>query len=127
MSCRDGQTRYELIDNAGHPEIREMVGSSDKHTVSFEFSPPIPDLPSLRDGIEVDGRFSAGADEVEGIVAGEYHVRRRGETVEMEIRPLEGWQPMPGPTWVRSWIWRSILTLGADNAVSMKAAWIRQK
>lgn len=126
LSYQDGQTRYELVDNAGHREIREMIGLGDKHNVSFEFSPPIPDLPSLKDGIEVDGRFSAGADEVQGIVAGEYHVKRHAGTVEMEIRPLEGWQPMPGTIWVRSWVWRSAIAFGANDAVSMKAAWIRQ-
>lgn len=127
LSYQEGRTRYELVDNAGHREIREMIGFSDKHSVSFEFSPPIPDLLGLKDGIELDGRFSAGADEVQGIVAGDYHVKRHGDAVEMEIRPLEGWQPMPGTSWVRTWIWRSTMTRGADDAVSMRAAWIRQK
>ena len=123
----DGQTRYELVDNAGHYEIRKIIGFDDEHNVSFEFSPPIPDLPGLKDGIELSGRFSAGADEVLGIVAGEYHIKSYGDTIEMEILPLEGYQPNPGTIWVKTWMWKSTITVGADNTVSMKSGWIRQK
>lgn len=60
---QDEQTLYELVNNAGHYEIRRMIGFSDGHNVSFEFSPPIPDLPNLKDGIKLSGYFSVGADE----------------------------------------------------------------
>lgn len=55
-SIQNGQTRYELVDNAGHDEIRKISGFDDKHIISFEFSQPIPDLPGLKDGIALNGR-----------------------------------------------------------------------
>ena len=124
---QDEQTLYELVNNAGHYEIRRMIGFSDGHTVSFEFSPPIPDLLNLKDEINLSGYFSAGADEVLGIVAGEYSIERHGDTIEMKIRPLKGWQPMPGKIWVKTWIWQSRITVGINNTVWMKSEWIRQK
>jgi hypothetical protein len=122
-----GHTRYELADNAGHREIRKIVGFNGKHDVSIEFSPPIPDLPGLRDRIELRGRFSAGADETSGIVAGTYHVTRRGNVIEMEIHPQEGWQPMSGPLWVTAWIWKGTIIVGADQTISMTSKWLREK
>ncbi len=127
LTYQDGQTRYELVDNAGHTEIRKIIGFDDKHNVSFEFSPPIPDLPGLKDGIQLIGRFAAGADEVLGIVAGEYHLKRHGDTIEMLILPLEGYQPNPGTLWVKAWMWKSTITVSADNTVSMKSGWIRKE
>jgi hypothetical protein len=122
----DGQTRYELVNNAGHYEIRKMIGFNDKHEVYFEFSPPIPNLPGLKDGIELTGRFSAGADEISGIVAGTYHITRQGNDIDMEIRPQKAWQPTPGPLWVTTWIWKGTVTVGADHTISMKSKWTRR-
>ncbi|MBN1533766.1 MAG: hypothetical protein JXA20_13940 [Spirochaetes bacterium] len=124
---RDGDTEYGLVNNAGHHEIRRVVGRNDRHSVSFLFSPPIPDLPCLRNGIELEGRFCAGADDTPGIIAGVYRVVRRGDAAEMKIRPLEGWQPMPGPVWVRRWRWTGRMTVGENGTVSMKSEWIREQ
>ena len=95
--------------------------------MSFEFAPPIPDLPGLKDMIELSGRFSAGADGILGIVAGTYHITRQGNVIEMEIQPQEGWQPMPGPLWVTTWLWKGTITVGADHTISLKSAWLRRK
>ena len=127
MMYQTEQTRYELVNNAGHYEIRKMVGGNDKHDMSFEFAPPIPDLPGLKDLIELSGRFSAGADGILGIVAGTYHITRQGNVIEMEIQPQEGWQPMPGPLWVTTWLWKGTITVGADHTISLKSAWLRRK
>ncbi|HOO91134.1 MAG TPA: hypothetical protein PLA74_09970, partial [Syntrophales bacterium] len=126
LMYQDGQTRYELVDNAGHYEIRTMVGFNDRHEVRLDFSPPIPDLPTLKDGIERRGRFSAGADGTLGIVAGTYQITRQGDVIEMEIDPQEGWQPIPGELWVKSWIWKGTITVGADHTVSMQSKWNRK-
>jgi hypothetical protein len=127
LTYQDGQTRYELVDNAGHAEIRKIIGFDDKHAISLEFSPPIPDLPGLKDGLALNGRFSAGADEVLGIVAGEYHIQRHGDVIEMEIFPLEGYQPNPGAIWVKTWVWKGVITVSADKTVSMKSGWVRKE
>jgi len=126
MIYQDGQTRYELVNNAGHYEIRKLFGFNDKHEVRFDFSPPIPDLPGLKDGIELSGRFSAGTDGISGIVAGAYRITRQGNDIDMEIRPQKAWQPMPGPLWVTTWIWKGTITVGADHTVSMTSKWIRR-
>jgi hypothetical protein len=124
---QDGKISYELLDNTGHFEIRKMTCRGDRHKISFEFSPAIPDLPAMKDGAEVNGKFSAGADEIEGIVAGTYRVMRHGQTIEMEILPLEGWQPFPGVLWVKTWEWKGTITIKSDDSVSLKSGWIRIK
>ncbi len=127
LQARDGATTYDLVEQAGHLEIRAMTSRGDRHSVGFEFSPPIPDLPALKDAAAVAGRFAAGADEVRGIVAGTYRVLRRGPAIEMEIRPLKGWQPFPGRIWVKAWTWKGTITVGPDGRVFLDAAWTRQK
>jgi len=124
-TCQDGRTSYALVDNHGHTEIRGMTSSGGRHTIRFEFSPAIPDLPAMKDGAEVSGRFSAGADEVPGIVAGTYHAVRRPQTVEMDILPLEGWQPFPGTLWVKTWAWKGLITTSSDGRVLLKSGWTR--
>ncbi|MBP7705942.1 MAG: hypothetical protein KA243_01720 [Candidatus Aminicenantes bacterium] len=127
LECQDGGTTYELADRAGHLEIRGMISRCERHAIRFEFSPAIPDLPALEDGAAVDGRFAAGADEVHGIVAGTYRVHRRGPAVEMEIRPLKGWQPFPGESWVRAWAWKGTITVGPEGRVFLISAWNRRE
>ena len=127
LMYQDGQTRYELVNNAGHYEIRKMVAFNDKHEVRFDFSPPIPDLPGLKDGIELRGRFSAGADGTLGIVAGAYYIARQGNVIDVEIQPQKAWQPIPGTLWVITWIWKGRITVGSDHTVSMKSTWIRRQ
>jgi hypothetical protein len=121
------KTAYELVNNDGHCEIRKMCGLNERHAVSFDFSPPIPDLICLKDGADLKGRFCAGADGIPGIVAGTYSVRRQGNVIDMEIRPQEGWQPTPGQLWVKSWVWKSTIKAASDNSVSMKSFWIREE
>jgi hypothetical protein len=127
LVCQSGQITYELVDNAGHFEIRKMTSRGDRHAISFEFSPAIPDLPAMKDGAEVSGRFSAGADEVRGIVAGKYNVVRHQQIIEMGIHPLEGWQPFPGAIWVKTWVWKGVFTIGSNSQVFLKSEWIRTK
>lgn len=127
LQAQDGATTYDLVEQAGHLEIRGLTSRAGRHSVSFEFSPAIPDLPSLKEGAEVAGRFAAGADEARGIVAGTYRVLRRGPVIEMEIRPLKGWQPFPGPIWVKAWTWKGTITVGPDGRVFLTSAWTRKE
>ena len=125
--CQGKKITYELVENNGHHEIRKMLGVNERHEVSFDFSPPIPDLVGLKEGTALEGRFSAGADGIPGIVAGTYHVRCQGNVIDMEIRPQEGWQPTPGQSWVKTWIWKGSITVTQDSRVSLKSAWIREE
>lgn len=124
---QDGKISYELVDNTGHLEIRRMICRGDRHEISFEFSPAIPDMLSIKNGTEVNGRFSAGADAVLGIVAGTYHIVRRGPVIEMSILPLEGWQPFPGTIWVKTWAWKGVLTIDSNGRVFLKSGCTRIK
>lgn len=92
---QEQQTRYELVNNVEHIEIKKCIGFNAGHAVSFEFSPPIPDLVALNNNIALTGRFSSGADETAGIVAGNYHIQRKGNTITMILQPLKGWQTAP--------------------------------
>jgi hypothetical protein len=127
LSYAQEKNRYDLVNNAGHYEIRRLANTNEQQEVSFEFSPPIPDLPALKDGAQINGRFSGGAGGVTGIIAGEYHLKRRGETIEMELLPLEGYQPNPGALWVKTWVWKGLITVNPDQTLAMKSGWLRQK
>lgn len=119
-------TTYELVHHNGHPEIHAMTGFDETHAVRIDFAPAIPDLVAINDGTDVEGRFCIGADGVVGIVAGTYRINRRGNIINMHIRPQEGWQPTPGALWVKRWIWKSTLEVATDETVSMESAWIRE-
>lgn len=121
------RTSYELVNHNGHYEISKMTGFNENHEASFQFSPPVPDLVCLKDKFETEGHFCAGADSVNGIVAGTYHIKRDGNLIEMEINPLEAWQPIPGKLWVRTWMWKSSITVSSDKSISMRSSWIRDK
>jgi hypothetical protein len=126
MAYQDEQTHYELINNSGYYEIQGINALNTKHQVNFEFSPPIPDLISLKTETKLTGRFCAGADGIEGIIAGEYNIIRQGNIIHMEIQPLEGWHPIPGTIWVKSWTWKSTITVTENSTISMNSAWTRK-
>ena len=125
--CKEEKTTYKLVNNDGHYEIHRILGLSERHEVNLDFSPPIPDLIGLKDGVNLEGRFCAGADAVPGIVAGTYHIRRHGNVIDMKILPQKGWQPTPGQSWVKTWAWKSSITVTSDKKVFMKSVWIRDK
>ncbi len=122
---KEGSSSCELVNNGGHPEIRKMTVSDKKHEVFFEFSPPLPDLVCLKDGVDLNGRFCAGVDKTPGIIAGTYNIRRQEGLILMEIRPEKGWQPTPGRKWVRTWIWKGTISVLPDGTVTMKSSWAR--
>lgn len=126
-SAADGAFKYDLAWTNGHPEIRTATARSGDHAMRLSFGPPLPDLAGLRDGARVDGRFTVDVNEVQGVIAGEYRVQRSGESVQLEIHPVEGWQPpmASGAPWVRSYRWKAQLSPAPDGRLQLKAKWIR--
>ncbi|NLD63540.1 MAG: hypothetical protein GX646_06555, partial [Bacteroidales bacterium] len=107
--------------------------------INIEFSPPVPDLVCLRDGLELDGDFVITTDNAAGSVRGVYHVRSRGNAVEIRIYPEKGWIPDEKrlilrllfsivkvfKEWPKSYAWNAIINLGSANNPLMKSSWER--
>lgn len=119
-----GQT-YQLVENNGHHEIARVIRPGHGHTISLTFSPPIPELACLRDGVIIEGRFTAGADDTDGIVAGRYSLHHAGVGTQLVMQPAKGWQPMPGRPWVRSYRWQANVESDSQGKMTIKSAWAR--
>ncbi|HNT93855.1 MAG TPA: hypothetical protein PKJ71_09185 [Bacteroidales bacterium] len=138
-SVRHGDATYELVNNGGHYEIRRMTATNRKHRINIEFSPPVPDLVCLRDGLELDGDFVITTDNAAGSVRGVYHLRSLENEVEMSIHPDKGWIPNEKrliikllfmmvrvfKDWPKSYAWNAMINLGSANHPVMKSSWER--
>jgi len=134
----DGVT-YDLEDNFGRSEIHQMRRSWDGSEAFVEFEPAFPQVTALRDGAQVDGRFWLWSEPWAGTVSGEYHVRREGSRVAIEISPVDGWDPpleklslafiyRANPvfrTWPASYRWEAELELEGEGGVTMTSRWVR--
>ncbi len=134
-----GDATYELVNNGGHHEIKRMSATNRKHRLSIDFSPAVPDIECLRDGLETNGDFVITTDGTAGSVRGVYHVRRRGNDVEMSIHPDKGW--VPGEKrlilkllflvvkvfkeWPKSYRWDAAISFGAAKYPVMQSSWRR--
>jgi len=134
-----GDATYELVNNGGHHEIRSLSATSRKHRINIGFSPPVPDIACLREGLERDGDFVITTDGAAGSVRGVYHVRSRGNEVEMSIHPDKGWIPNEKrlilrllfktvrvfKDWPKSYAWNAIIDFGSTKHPLMKSSWER--
>ena len=134
-----GDANFELANNGGHPEIRRMNATNSKHRLTIDFSPPVPDIACLRDGLEIDGGFMITTDGAAGSVRGVYHVRSRGDDIEMSIHPDKGWIPNEKrlilkllfqvvkvfKEWPKSYSWNAIINLGSAKYPVMQSSWRR--
>lgn len=130
---------FDVIENEGRLEIAAMKTVAGSHEVVIEFSPPIPDLASLRDGATTDGEFRISTDPSMGIISGDYQVQRQADTVKVTIHPSGGWQPQPDRfslklvyalgrffrNWPKTYEWQATLTFGEDAEVAVDARWRR--
>jgi hypothetical protein len=130
---------YHLTNNGGHREIRRASTRSAKHELYLDLSPALPEVTSLRPGVEASGRFGVGVDDVEGIIRGMYQVRRVGDEIRLALQPTENWSPHGGPlvkltflffppvfrTWVKTFRWTASVTLQPDSAPHMSSRWSR--
>lgn len=134
-----GDAVYELINNGEHHEIWRVSTTNKKHQIRIDFSPPVPDIACLRDGLEMDGNFAITTDGAAGSIRGEYHVRSREHDVEMSIHPDKGWIPNEKrlilrllfktvkvfKDWPKSYSWNAIINFGSTKHPLMKSTWER--
>ena len=119
---------FSLIKNSDYYEIRKISGKDEEdHTVSFEFSPAIPNLLSLRSNSKINGNFSTIIDKKKGIFAGEYYLTRTGEVIEFIVTPTKGWQPFPGKLWVKTYKWISEIHVQDIRDIKISSYWRRIK
>ena len=117
---------YEILNNRGYYEIKKIVGVDElKHSVSFEFSPAIPNLISLKSEMKIKGKFSVIIDEKKGIFAGVYHIVRKKEQIIISIYPTKGWQPFPGKIWLKTYKWSANIEILDDLKFNISSKWNR--
>jgi hypothetical protein len=121
-----GGMSWRLRWNGAHPETESVTATTGRDIVEFQFSPALPDLAALREGVDLAGRFVISVNDVPGITAGDYRVARAGDEVTLEIQPRLAWQPpiLKGPSWVASYRYEARVDLSAEVPV-LTSAWSR--
>jgi len=92
-SCEYEHMQYELLHNAGHVEICKVSALAKERELYLAFDPPLPDLACLAEGIQVNGRFELGVDEIADIVVGHYGVSHQNTKIDLVMQPTEDWRP----------------------------------
>ncbi|MFX0009830.1 MAG: hypothetical protein ACFE9R_05905 [Candidatus Hermodarchaeota archaeon] len=115
-----------LENNSNYYEIKKISWKDQNNqTVSFEFSPAIPNLISLKSNFKVKGRFSCEINETKGVFGGDYNISRSGNSVKIRITPTKGWQPSSGKLWLKSYTWKAIIQFEDDGNFKIKSYWSR--
>jgi len=122
---RGDNFELQLVNNQGHVEIEQFTGLQDEQRVHFSFSPAVPDLICLREGSIVEGNFTMGVDQVEGIMAGNYSVNRAGDSIKFNLKPTKGYSPVPGKAWMKQMSWEALLYPGSQGLV-INSKWEKQ-
>jgi len=117
---------YELLNNKGNFEIKKITGIDElNHSLSFEFSPAIPNLISLKSEIKIKGKFSLIIDNKEGTFAGLYQITKKNEVIQISIHPTKGWQPFPGKLWLKTYRWIANIEILDDLEFKIQSNWTR--
>jgi hypothetical protein len=130
---------FDLVDNAGRPEILRIRANAGQRQVNIDFHPAFPDFTGLRDGVAVEGRFIISGDPSIGTVSGEYRLARKGNEVEVNVHPGGGWSPNERrlvlrlmysrvdafKNWPKDYLWEARITLRGEDDPTMQARWRR--
>lgn len=130
---------YELVNNNGHYEIKEMSTTNGKHSLNINFSPPLPDIICLKDAVITNGKFMTKTDNSTGSIRGEYYLKRHGNEIEIKIHPNKGWVPNENKlflkllflivkvfkNWPKSYVWNATIKLNETNHPLMRSSWSR--
>lgn len=121
-----GDLELQVTLRRGHAEVAglRMVGPGDP-PLHLTFAPALPDLMGLAARARARGRFTVGVGEHRAVVAGEYRVARWGSSASLQLRPVHGWQPALGRSWVRAYGFSADLCSVAGDAVRVTAGWSR--
>jgi len=117
---------YDILNNNGYFEIKKVMGVDElSHSISFEFSPAIPNLLSLKSEKKIKGKFSLIIGKKKGIFAGVYHINRKKEQIVISIQPTKGWQPFPGKLWLKTYKWAANIEILEDFEFKIHSNWTR--
>ena len=117
---------YKILNNGGYYEIKKISGKDEfGHTISFEFSPAIPNLITLKSNVNIKGKFSCCIDDRKGIFAGEYYINRVGDIISFNIQLNKGWQPFPGKLWLKTYKWNAEIDIFEKNNIRIQSNWYR--
>ncbi len=118
---------YEFFDNSGFQEIKGITYNANKHKSTYRFSPFFPSISAMKNNTEVNGKFSLGIDDIDGIVGGIYSVKKEKGDILIKFEPKKCWQPMPGKDWVSTYIYNSIIKIISNDSLNIKSEWIIEK
>jgi hypothetical protein len=135
-----GPARYYLVEKNGHFEIDRVKVSNDKHAFLFSFSPPVPDITGLREGVNLEGKFEISGEPSAGKVSGIYRLQRSANSVKMIVQPSGGWQPSEKlftlrliyrmasvfRKWPKTYLWNAVFSR-TGQGWQQKAEWSRTK
>lgn len=125
QSCFAPATTYNTVNNNGYHELAIETLNYHGRKMHVTYCPPIPDLVALKNNQTLEGRFIIDADSVKGIVAGVYSISKSNKKTTIEISPKEGWQPMPGKSWMKTYHWKAEITTETGGAFHLKSGWER--
>jgi len=117
---------YKILNNSGYYEIKRISRKDEVgHTISFEFSPAIPNLITLKSNVNIKGKFSCCIDDRKGIFAGKFYINRVGDIISFSIQPIKGWQPFPGKLWLKTYKWNAEIDILMKNNIRIQSKWYR--
>ncbi len=114
---------YDFFDNSGFQEIETMSYKANNHKATYRFSPAFPLISAMKNNKEVNGKFTMGLDEIDGIVGGEYIVKKKNGEISIIFKPKKCWQPMPGSPWVSSYKYNAIIKILSSDDYNIKSEW----
>lgn len=137
----DKGARYELINNSGHYEIKQMSVKNGKHQLKIDFLPAVPDIICLKDNIQMDGKFVISSEKTIGTIDGVYRIQRKQEVIEISIHPSGGWKPneknwllkmfyLLAPSfkkWPSTFIWKAKIEITDRGAPMIESSWEREE
>ena len=118
---------YEFFDNSGFQEIKAITYIVNNNKSTYRFSPSFPLISAMKNNTEVNGKFSLGVDGIDGIVGGEYSVKKGNGDISIKIEPKKCWQPMPGSDWVSAYKYNSIIKILSNDSLNIKSEWTIEK
>jgi hypothetical protein len=115
---------YEVAYNGKFSEIKSLIAYQGSSKMKLKFSPALPDVACLKDGMNVKGNFSLDVDEEKGLFGGNYKVKKNGDSINFTMNPQDGWQPNPGTLWMKSYVLNCNVKF-SNGKCSINSKWTR--
>ncbi len=125
LNVKNKNLIYEILNNEGYYEIKKISGKDVVgHTITFDFTPAIPNLITLKRNAIVKGKFSCCIEQ-DCIFTGEYLINRIGDIISLGIQPIKGWQLFPGKSWLKTYKWNAEMDIFDKNNIRIQSNWYR--